>query len=125
VQRSGSADLLDHTARMIAEGLDAEHCKIMENIPADKRLLVPAGVGWGAGVVGSAGLDIRMPRLRSRLSARGGACRSDEISKNSGRVPGANGERRSFGLILVRNWCGSQLVIDPTAPVLADGASAI
>jgi hypothetical protein len=31
----------------------------------------------------------------------------------------------SFGLFLVRNWCGSQLVIDPTAPVLADGASAI
>ena len=42
----------NHTARMTAEGLDAEYCKIMEYIPAEKRLLVRAGVGWGEGVVG-------------------------------------------------------------------------
>ena len=48
---------------MTAEGLDAEYCKIMEYIPAEKRLLVRAGVGWGEGVVGNAtvGADLDSP----------------------------------------------------------------
>src|SRR6476660_7847759 len=54
LQRTSFTDLLDHTVRMTAEGLDAEYCKIMEYIAADKRLLVRAGVGWGEGVVGNA-----------------------------------------------------------------------
>ena len=37
--------MLDHTARITAEGLGAEFCKIMEYVPAEKRLLVRAGVG--------------------------------------------------------------------------------
>jgi hypothetical protein len=58
--------------RMTAEGLDAEYCKIMEYIPADKRLLVRAGVGWGEGVVGNAtvGADNRAgkcPLLRVKI----------------------------------------------------------
>jgi len=39
-------DLLNHTARLTAEGLGAEYCKVLEYRPADKRLLVRAGVGW-------------------------------------------------------------------------------
>src|ERR1700676_83592 len=63
LQRPSFTDLLNHTARMTAEGLDAEYCKIMEYIPADKRLLVRAGVGWGEGVVGNAtvGADLDSP----------------------------------------------------------------
>ena len=63
LQRTSFSDLLNHTARMTAEGLDAEFCKIMEYIPADKRLLVRAGVGWGEGVVGHAtvGADLDSP----------------------------------------------------------------
>jgi two-component sensor histidine kinase len=63
LQRTSFTDLLNHTARMTAEGLDAEYCKIMEYIPADKRLLVRAGVGWGEGVVGNAtvGADLDSP----------------------------------------------------------------
>src|SRR5580698_7624071 len=63
LQRTSFTDLLNHTARMTAEGLDAEYCKIMEYIPADKRLLVCAGVGWGEGVVGNAtvGADLDSP----------------------------------------------------------------
>ena len=63
LQRTSFIDLLNHTARMTAEGLDAEYCKIMEYIPADKRLLVRAGVGWGEGVVGNAtvGADLDSP----------------------------------------------------------------
>ncbi len=55
--------MLNHTARMTAEGLEAEYCKVMEYIPAENRLLVRAGVGWGEGVVGSAsvGADLASP----------------------------------------------------------------
>src|SRR6201995_1922724 len=63
LQRTSFIDLLDHTARMTSEGLNAEYCKILEYVPADKRLLVRAGVGWGEGVVGSAtvGADLDSP----------------------------------------------------------------
>src|SRR5579863_8050291 len=54
LQRTSFTGMLDHTARMTAEGLDAEYCKVMEFIPAENRLLVRAGVGWDKGVVGSA-----------------------------------------------------------------------
>ena len=46
--------MLDHTARVTAEGLAAEYCKVMEFIPAENRLLVRAGIGWDEGVVGVA-----------------------------------------------------------------------
>jgi two-component sensor histidine kinase len=57
------ADLLDHAARLTAEGLQAEYCKVMEYLPAENRLLVRAGVGWDEGVVGSAslGADLASP----------------------------------------------------------------
>jgi len=63
LQRTSFADLLNHTARMTAEGLNADYCKIMEYIPADGRLLVRAGVGWDEGVVGQAtvGADLASP----------------------------------------------------------------
>ena len=63
LQRTSFTDMLDHTARMTAEGLGAEFCKIMEYLPAEKRLLVRAGVGWGEGVVGKAtiGADLGSP----------------------------------------------------------------
>ena len=55
--------LLADTARLTAEGLRAEFCKVLEYIPADNELLVRAGVGWHAGVVGTAriGADLASP----------------------------------------------------------------
>ena len=63
LQRTSFAEMLNSTARMTAEGLDAEYCKVMEYIPADNRLLVRAGVGWDEGVVGQAtvGADLASP----------------------------------------------------------------
>ena len=63
LQRTSFTDLLNQTARMTAEGLEAEFCKVMEYIPSDKRLLVRAGVGWGEDVVGNAsvGADFDSP----------------------------------------------------------------
>jgi two-component sensor histidine kinase len=56
-------DLLNHTARLAAEGLGAEYCKVLEYIPAENRLLVRAGIGWDEGVVGTAsvGADLASP----------------------------------------------------------------
>jgi two-component sensor histidine kinase len=55
--------LLADTARLTAEGLRAEFCKVLEYIPADNELLVRAGVGWHSGVVGTAriGADLASP----------------------------------------------------------------
>ena len=63
LQRTGFISMLNHTARVTAEGLGAEYCKVLEYIPAENRLLVRAGVGWEEGVVGSAsvGADLASP----------------------------------------------------------------
>ncbi len=63
LQGANFVDLLNHTARLTAEGLKAEYCKVLEYLPAEKRLLVRAGVGWDEGVVGSAtvGADLASP----------------------------------------------------------------
>ena len=57
------SELLDHTARLAAEGLHAEFGKILEFMPTEQRFVVRAGVGWDPGVVGSAtvGADIDSP----------------------------------------------------------------
>jgi GAF domain-containing protein len=63
LQGTSFIGMLNHTARMTAEGLGAEYCKVLEYIPAENRLLVCAGVGWEEGVVGSAsvGADLASP----------------------------------------------------------------
>jgi two-component sensor histidine kinase len=63
LQRTSFIGMLDQTARMTAEGLDAEYCKVMEYLPAENRLLVRAGIGWDEGVVGvaSVGADLESP----------------------------------------------------------------
>ena len=37
LQRTSFSDMLNHTARMTAEGLGAEYCKVLEYIPAENR----------------------------------------------------------------------------------------
>jgi two-component sensor histidine kinase len=56
-------ELLDLTARLTAEGLQAEFAKVLEFMPAEGRFLVRAGVGWDPGVVGTAtiGADVASP----------------------------------------------------------------
>ena len=56
-------DLLNHTARVTAEGMETEFCKVLEYLPVENRLLVRAGVGWHAGVIGVAtvGADLELP----------------------------------------------------------------
>src|SRR5262245_17947715 len=57
LQGPSLGQLLDQTARLTAEGLEAEFCEVLEFLPSENRFLVRAGVGWDAGVVGSAKVD--------------------------------------------------------------------
>jgi hypothetical protein len=63
LQGTSFIDMLNLTARMTAEGLGAEYCKVLQYIPAENRFLVRAGVGWDAGVIGTAsvGADLASP----------------------------------------------------------------
>ena len=55
--------LLTDTARLLAEGVPSEFCKVLEFVPADNCFTVRAGVGWGPDVVGVAqvGADLASP----------------------------------------------------------------
>jgi two-component sensor histidine kinase len=56
-------ELNQHTTLLVAEGMGAELCKVMEYLPSEHRFIVRAGVGWGEGVVGTAtvGADLESP----------------------------------------------------------------
>src|SRR5271167_1283021 len=63
LQGASFDQLLGDTARLTAEGMHAEFCKVLEHKPADNRFLVRAGVGWAPGIVGVAtvGADLASP----------------------------------------------------------------
>ncbi len=63
LQGASLDQLLAQAARITADGLGVEYCKILEHIPSSNRLLVRAGVGWDAGVIGvaSVGSDLESP----------------------------------------------------------------
>jgi len=63
LQHTSFEELLDKTAQLVAEGLQADYCKVMQHLPDEKRLLVRAGVGWPPGIVGQAsvGSDLASP----------------------------------------------------------------
>ena len=54
LRKSPFLDLLDQTARLTAEGLGTQFCKVLEYVPGENRFLVRAGVGWQEGIVGKA-----------------------------------------------------------------------
>ena len=63
LQDTSFLNLLNLAARLTAEGLGVEFCKVLEHLPGENRLLVRAGVGWNEGVVGisSVSADIGSP----------------------------------------------------------------
>jgi two-component sensor histidine kinase len=63
LQGAAFEQLLDDTARLTADGLEAEFCKVLEYISSENHLLVRAGVGWQPGIVGVAtvGADLASP----------------------------------------------------------------
>lgn len=63
LQGASFDQLLTDTARLVADGLRVEFCKVLEHIPTENRLVVRAGVGWDPGIIGAAsvGADIDSP----------------------------------------------------------------
>lgn len=63
LQGSTFKELLDRTAHLTAEGLEAEFCKVMEFLPAKNCFIVRAGVGWDLDEIGQAtvGADLQSP----------------------------------------------------------------
>jgi two-component sensor histidine kinase len=57
LQGPGFNQLLADTARLTAEGLRTEFCKVLEYLPSENRFLVRAGIGWEPGVVGVVTID--------------------------------------------------------------------
>ncbi len=57
LQRTPFADLLNHATRLVADGLNAEFCKVLEFIPSENRLLLRAGIGWRTELIGTATVD--------------------------------------------------------------------
>jgi two-component sensor histidine kinase len=55
--------LLQAAARLCAQGLQSQMCKVMEYLPEEHQFIVRAGVGWKPGVVGHArtGADSESP----------------------------------------------------------------
>ena len=96
--------LLDLTVSLAAEGLEAELCKVMEYIPAEKRLLMRAGVGWDAGLVGSAsvGADLESPSgfaLRTGKPVISNHLENEERFRTP-ELMAAHGVRRAINVIL-------------------------
>src|SRR5262249_33149356 len=56
-------ELSQHATLLVAEGMCAEFCKVMEYLPPENRFIVRSGIGWAEGVVGSAtvGADLESP----------------------------------------------------------------
>jgi len=46
--------LMNEAARVVAETLDTDYCKVLDLDPDAEELLLRSGVGWGEGVVGEA-----------------------------------------------------------------------
>ncbi len=63
LQGASFDSLLKDAARLTAEGLNVQFCKVLQYVPDENQLKVVAGVGWDSGVVGVAtvGADLASP----------------------------------------------------------------
>ena len=99
--------MFDETARLAADGLDAEFSKVLEYLPEENRLLVRAGTGWEPGVVGvaSVGADIASPAgfaLRSGKPVISNHL-ADETRFRTPELLAQHGIRRAMNVILQGN----------------------
>jgi two-component sensor histidine kinase len=96
--------LLDEAARLTAEGMQADFCKVLEHVPEKRHFLVRAGVGWKPGIVGVAtiGDDLASPAgfaLRTGLPV----ISNHLVSEERFRTPELllhHGVRRAMNVIL-------------------------
>jgi two-component sensor histidine kinase len=96
--------LLDEAARLTADGMQAEFCKVLEHIPENGCFLVRAGVGWKPGIVGVAtiGDDLASPAgfaLRTGLPVISNHLESEERFRTPELLV-QHGVRRAMNVIL-------------------------
>jgi hypothetical protein len=53
LERPDTVSVLGHAVDLVARSLALDHVTILELSPADRRLRLRAGIGWGGGVVGT------------------------------------------------------------------------
>jgi two-component sensor histidine kinase len=100
----GFEQLLHEAARLTAEGMQSEFCKILEHIPEKRCFLVRAGVGWEPGVVGAAtiGDDVASPAgfaLRTGLPVISNHLETEERFRTP-EILVRHGVRRAMNVIL-------------------------
>ena len=125
LQGPGFDQLLADAARLTAEGLRTEFCKVLEYIPGENQFLVRAGVGWEPGVVGVAtiGADLASPAGFALKTGRPVISnhleieerfRTPEILVRHGVHRAMNvilqGDGRPFGVLEVDSRSGDQFV---------------
>jgi two-component sensor histidine kinase len=104
LQGASFNELLSETARLTAIGLEVEFCKVLEHVPSNNRLLVRAGVGWDAGIVGvaSVGADLESPAgfaLRTGKPVISNHLENEERFRTSDLLK-QHGIRRAMNVIL-------------------------
>jgi len=125
LQGPGFDQLLMDTARLTAEGLRTEFCKVLEYLPGENRFLVRAGIGWEPGVVGvvTIGADLASPAgfalktgkpVISNHLDNEGRFRTPELLIRHGVVRAMNvilqGDGRPFGVLEVDSRSGNDFV---------------
>jgi two-component sensor histidine kinase len=125
LQGPGFDQLLTDTARLTAEGLRTEMCKVLEYLPGENQFLVRAGVGWEPGVVGVAtiGADLASPAgfalktgkpVISNHLGNEGRFRTPELLIRHGVARAMNvilqGDGRPFGVLEVDSRSGNKFV---------------
>ena len=97
-------ELLDLTARHVAEGLRADFSKVLEYRATEGRLLIRAGTGWPPGIVGQAsvGADLESPAgyaLRTGQPVISNHLENEERFRTP-ELPVEHGIRRAMNVIL-------------------------
>ena len=97
-------NLLRETARLTAEGLHVQFCKILRHIPEENRLQVVAGVGWDEGIVGVASVGAELASPAGYALRTGKAVISNHLENEERfRTPDLlvqHGIRRAMNVIL-------------------------
>jgi two-component sensor histidine kinase len=122
--------LLNEAARLVAEGMGTQFCKILEYRPEKGTLLVRAGIGWREGVVGNLELEADtgspagyalqtgLPVISNNLSAET-RFRTPQLLLDHGIERAMNviirGDGRPFGVLEADSQRGGVFVEDDIA----------
>ena len=79
--------LLHEACKAAGEGLDAPLAKVLEHVPAQRRFVVRAGIGWHPGVVGVATIDADPGTAPGYALRTGQPVISDHPSEGRFRTP--------------------------------------